>query len=114
MSGVVCDRLRSKSFLGSAILGFGGIAAAADMPAKSAAPVVTRPACGAAQFQGFYAGISGGGVKHIASRTDNDEFLVDAASYNLDKWGGIVGGTLGYNFARCNTVWGVEIEGSWT
>jgi len=97
-----------------AIVGFGGIAAAADMPAKSAAPVVTRPACGAAQFHGLYAGISGGGVKHIASRTDNDEFLVDAASYNLDKWGGIVGGTLGYNFARCNTVWGVEIDGSWT
>jgi len=96
-----------------AVLGFGGIATAADMPAKSA-PAVVRPACGAAQFQGFYVGISGGGVKQIASRTDQDEFLVDASSYNLDKWGGIVGGTLGYNFARCNTLWGVEADGSWT
>jgi outer membrane immunogenic protein len=96
-----------------AVLGFGGIATAADMPAKSA-PAVVRPACGAAQFQGIYVGISGGAAKQIASRTDRDEFLVDASSYNLDKWGGIVGGTIGYNFARCNTLWGVEADASWT
>jgi outer membrane immunogenic protein len=73
-----------------------------------------RPACGAAQFQGAYVGISGGGIKHIATRTDLDAFLNTEASYNLDKWGGLIGGTLGYNFARCNTLWGVEIDGSWS
>jgi outer membrane immunogenic protein len=96
-----------------AVLAFGSIASAADLPAKTSAPAVVRPACAAAQFQGLYIGISGGGVKHIASRTDQDAFLNTEASINLDKWGGIVGGTLGYNFARCNTMWGVEIDGSW-
>jgi outer membrane immunogenic protein len=105
-----------KKFLLSAvaILSFGSFASAADLPAKTAAPAVMRPACAAAQFQGLYIGISGGGVKHIASRTDQDAFLNSETSLNLDKWGGIIGGTLGYNFARCNTLWGVEIDGSWT
>ena len=53
-----------KKFLLSTvtILAFGNMAGAADLPAKTAAPVAMRPACAAAQFQGFYIGVSGGGV----------------------------------------------------
>ena len=89
-----------------------GSAVAADMPAK-APPAPCACTCDAAQFGGGYIGVSGGGVKHVANRTDRDEFLVDASTYVTEKWGGIVGGTLGYNWARCHTLWGIEIDGSW-
>jgi len=96
---------------------FGALAAtsalAADMAVKAPRPAPCPCACDAAQFDGGYIGISGGAVKHIANRTDQDEFLVDASTLVTEKWGGIVGGTLGYNWARCHTLWGFEIDGSW-
>jgi len=88
-------------------------AVAADMAVKARPVAPCNCTCDAAQFDGFYIGISGGGVKHVANRTDQDEFLVDASTYVTEKWGGIVGGTLGYNWARCHTLWGFEIDGSW-
>jgi outer membrane immunogenic protein len=96
---------------------FGALAAtsavAADLAVKARPVAPCNCTCDAAQFDGGYIGISGGGVKHIANRTDRDEFLVDASTYVTEKWGGIVGGTLGYNWARCHTLWGIEIDGSW-
>jgi outer membrane immunogenic protein len=89
-----------------------GSATAADLPVKAAA-APCNCTCDAAQFGGWYLGISGGAAKHIATRTDLDGALEDNASYVTEKWGGIVGGTAGYNWARCRTVWGVEIDGSW-
>jgi len=87
-------------------------AVAADMAVK-AAPVVARPACAAAQFAGGYIGINGGGANDTANRTDRDELLVDASTYVVKSWGGTVGGQIGYNFANCNTLWGIEIDGNW-
>jgi outer membrane immunogenic protein len=84
---------------------------AADMPTK--APTA-RPACAAASWQGGYAGVSGGGVSYTANRTDQDEVLLDAATYVQKKWGGLVGGQVGYNWTNCNTFWGMEIDGSWS
>jgi outer membrane immunogenic protein len=81
-------------------------AIAADMAVK-AAPVAARPACAAAQFAGGYIGINGGSSYDTANRTDRDEFLVDASTYVLKSWGGTVGGQIGYNFANCNTLWGI-------
>ena len=71
-----------KKFLFSvaAIISFGSLASAADMPTKAPAPVVVRPSCAAPAWQGFYAGINGGGTHWTANRTDHDEVLVDTAT----------------------------------
>jgi outer membrane immunogenic protein len=97
----------------TAIVGFGATyASAADMPVKAAA-APCNCTCDAAQFGGWYVGISGGGAKHIANRTDQDAFLNTEASYITDNWGGLIGGTAGYNFVKCRTMWGIEVDGSW-
>lgn len=99
--------------LATAIFALAGTyAGAADLPVK-AAPAPCNCTCDAAQFGGWYIGISGGAAKHIANRTDQNAFLIDNAGFTTEKWGGIVGGTLGWNIARCRTVWGIEIDGSW-
>jgi outer membrane immunogenic protein len=87
------------------------IAADLSRPVLKAAPMA--PPCAAARFQGGYVGISGGGVNYQANRTDQDEFLVDSATYVQKKWGGIVGAQAGYNWTTCNTLWGIEVDGSW-
>jgi outer membrane immunogenic protein len=88
-------------------------ALAADMAVK-ARPMPCACECYAKQFDGVYVGVSGGGAKHIANRTDQDDFLFFGTGTRvLEKWGGIVGGTLGYNWAKCNTIWGFEVDGSW-
>jgi outer membrane immunogenic protein len=86
-----------------------GSAGAADIPIK--APMARQ--CAADQFRGGYAGINGGGVYWTANRTDQDEVLVDTATYVQKKWGGAVGGQIGYNWTTCNTVWGFEVDGDW-
>lgn len=97
----------------TAIVGLGTTyASAADMPAK-VAPAPCNCTCDAAQFGGWYLGVSGGGAKHIANRTDQDGFLNTEAGYTTDNWGGLIGGTLGYNFVKCRTMWGIEVDGSW-
>lgn len=90
-----------------------GSAGAADMsrPAYKAAPMA--PPCAAAQFQGGYVGVSGGGVYHDAGRADADGFLTDNSGYRFQKWGGIVGAQAGYNWTTCSTLWGIEVDGSW-
>jgi outer membrane immunogenic protein len=90
-----------------------GSAGAADMgvPVLKAAPM--KPACAASWFQGGYVGVSGGGVNYTANSTDRDEFLVDASTYTQKKWGGVAGAQIGYNWTTCNTLWGVEVDGSW-
>jgi outer membrane immunogenic protein len=90
---------------------FAGSAMAADMPTKSP---MARPACAAAWWQGGYIGVNGGGVNYTANRTDQDEALIDVATYVQKKWGGLVGGQVGYNWTNCNTVWGIELDGSWS
>jgi outer membrane immunogenic protein len=104
-----------KKFLLSvaAIVSFGSVASAADLPTKGPAPVMARPSCAAPAWQGGYVGINGGGTHWTANRTDQDEVLVDTATYVLKDWGGTVGGHVGYNFARCQTLWGVEVDGAW-
>jgi outer membrane immunogenic protein len=90
-----------------------GAAEAADLPRKAASPVAVARPCAAQQFQGFYIGVSGGGVYHEARRNDTDGFLTDNSGWTQHKWGGIAGGQAGYNWTTCNTLWGVEIDGSW-
>src|SRR5438093_861598 len=93
------------------MLSAGAPAIAADMAVKAMRPL--PPPCAAAKFSGGYIGVNGGGVSWTANRTDQDEVLVDTASYVQKKWGGVVGGQIGYNWTTCNTVWGIELDGDW-
>jgi outer membrane immunogenic protein len=85
---------------------------AADIAVRPRA-VAAAPACAAAQFGGSYIGINGGAVAWTPSRTDQDEVLVDTASYVPTQWGGMIGGQVGHNWTTCNTVWGLEVDGDW-
>lgn len=58
--------------------------------------------------------MSGGGVNYTANRTDQDGALDGPATYVQKKWGGLVGGQIGYNWTNCNTFWGIEVDGSWS
>jgi len=92
------------------LLGLASAAAAADLPMRGIAPVQN---CAARQFQGAYIGINGGGVHWTANRTDQDEVLVDSATYVQKEWGWAIGGHAGYNWGTCNTIFGLEIDGNW-
>src|ERR1700737_4902126 len=84
-----------------------GSAAAADYPVRGA----VRVGCPAAAFDGAYIGANGGGVWWSTNRTDQDAVVGEVTTYNQKTAGGIVGGQLGYNWARCNTLLGVEGAG---
>jgi outer membrane immunogenic protein len=101
-----------KKFLFATVslLGLASAAAAADFPVRGVAPVQN---CAARQFQGGYIGIHGGGVHWTANRTDQDEVLVDTATYVQKEWGWAIGGHLGYNWGTCNTIFGLEVDGDW-
>jgi outer membrane immunogenic protein len=81
-------------------------AQAADLPQPSykAQPGVLAPAY--ANWTGFYVGINGG-YGFGTSKWD-----VPAISPNPK--GGLVGGTLGYNFQTGTWVWGIETDLDWS
>jgi opacity protein-like surface antigen len=87
---------------------------AAATPVKALA----MPGCPGSRFHGGYVGAHGGGVSYTANRTDSDSYLVapiglGTGTYVSKSWGGVVGGQIGYNWTRCNVLWGVEVDGSW-
>jgi outer membrane immunogenic protein len=87
-------------------------ATAADLPI---APVFAAPpSCPAHRFQGFYAGLNVGGTAWTANRTDQDAFVSEAATYVQKQSGFIGGGQIGYNWSRCNSLFGGELDGDWT
>jgi len=88
-----------------------GAAIAADMPLKAAPIAVQR--CAADQFKGGYIGVNGGAVNWTANRTDQDEVLVDSATYVQKAWAGMVGAQAGWNGGTCNTIYGFEVDGDW-
>ena len=88
-----------------------GGALAADMPMKAAPMAVQR--CAADQFKGGYIGVNGGAVNWTSNRTDQDQVLVDAATYVQKDWAGMVGGQFGWNGGTCNTIYGFEVDGDW-
>ncbi|MBX9775638.1 MAG: outer membrane beta-barrel protein [Xanthobacteraceae bacterium] len=96
-------------------LALAGSASAADLRAPVKGPVAVGPAfnCAAGQFGGWHVGIQGGSVYHQANREDTDGLLTDNAGWTMNKWGGHVGGQVGYDFTTCSTVWGVEVDGAW-
>jgi outer membrane immunogenic protein len=79
---------------------------AADLPVKAApVPIAIY------DWTGFYIGVSGGGSIGNSDHIDAATGLSDAAGYNIR--GGMVGGTLGYNWQMSNFVFGFEADASW-
>jgi outer membrane immunogenic protein len=97
-------------------IAFGAIAAlvlgttagsAADLPMKAKAP----PLEAIYDWTGFYIGISGGGSLGQSTHIDRATGLGDTIGYNVK--GGLVGGTLGYNWQMGPLVVGLEGDISW-
>jgi outer membrane immunogenic protein len=81
-------------------------AAAADLPVKAApVPVAIY------DWTGFYIGASGGGSFGQSTHIDQATGLGDTLGYNLK--GGLVGGTIGYNWQVSSFVIGFEGDASW-
>lgn len=73
------------------------------------------PSCDAHKFGGFYLGVHGGAGTMTSEVTDYDYAVAFPGVSNVqanDGW--VLGGQMGYNFARCNTVFGVEADFSWS
>jgi outer membrane immunogenic protein len=86
------------------VLALGGAAAAADLPAAPA-PYYKAPVYAPAyNWSGFYLGINGGGGWGRSTWTTTGSF---------DTSGGLVGGTIGYNYQMNQVVLGVEGDIDW-
>jgi outer membrane immunogenic protein len=91
-----------------AALVFGTAAAtAADLPLKTKAP----PPVAIYDWTGFYIGVSGGGSLGQSNHIDRATGLSDTLGYDVK--GGLVGGTLGYNWQFSSFVFGLEGDVSW-
>jgi outer membrane immunogenic protein len=90
-----------------AALVFGTAAAmAADLPLKTKAP----PPVAIYDWTGFYIGGSGGGSLGTSNQKDLDG---DIYSLGYNVKGGLVGGTVGYNWQMSSFVFGLEGDISW-
>jgi outer membrane immunogenic protein len=90
----------------ASLLALAGSAAAADLPPPAAAPNYYKapPYVPAYTWNGFYIGVNGGG----AWGTSQWDSL---GSFNTS--GGLVGGTVGYNYQVGHAVFGVEGDIDW-
>src|SRR6185437_13013292 len=80
-------------------------ALAADLPVKAPVPVAIY------NWTGFYFGVAAGGSIGPSDHVDQATGLSDASGYNVK--GGLIGGTLGYNWEMSNFVVGFEGDASW-
>ena len=79
---------------------------AADLPMKAAPiPVAIY------DWTGFYIGIAGGGSLGTSDHIDAATGRGDTLGYNVK--GGLVGGTVGYNWQVSSFVFGLEGDASW-
>lgn len=97
---------------GVALLALAAAANAADLPRRGVvAPAAAAPVYApvAYNWSGFYAGIVGGwGWGN--SRWSNA--AISTGDFDID--GGLIGGTLGYNFQNGAMVFGIETDLSWS
>jgi len=82
-------------------------ALAADLPMKTKAP----PPIAIYDWTGFYIGVSGGGSLGSSTHIDAATGFGDTMGYNVK--GGLVGGTIGYNWQVSSFVFGFEGDASW-
>jgi len=80
-------------------------ALAADLPMKAIPTVEIY------NWTGFYFGAAAGGSFGFSDHVDRATGVSDASGYNVK--GGLVGGTLGYNWQVSNIVVGFEGDASW-
>jgi len=106
MVGFVCfGAVMKKLFTVIALAGLIGTPAlAANMAVKAPPPPVAAPY----SWTGFYIGIAGGGGWGHAEDTDATPF--DSGKFAVT--GGLIGGTLGYNWQIDKIVLGLEGDGS--
>ena len=78
---------------------------AADFPVKAAVPVVIY------DWTGFYIGVSGGGSLGGSNHVDPTGTNLTADGFNVK--GGLVGGTIGYNWQMSSLMLGFEGDLSW-
>jgi outer membrane immunogenic protein len=99
--------MRNNIILGAvAALVLGATAAsAADLPIKAPPPVVIY------NWTGFYIGASGGGSLGGSNHYDLDNVILTADGFRVA--GGLIGGTLGYNWQVSSFVVGFEGDLSW-
>jgi outer membrane immunogenic protein len=119
LGGVIMRRFQCALLAAVAVIGFASIASAADMPVKAPAPIVAP----LYNWTGPYAGIAGGVVWGHSKQTDPgipcDFFntclgnFTGPADGSFAVTGGIIGGTLGYNWQQGPWVFGVEGDYSW-
>ncbi|HZP79317.1 MAG TPA: outer membrane protein [Pseudolabrys sp.] len=83
-------------------------ASAADLPRRAAMPVKAPAYAPVYNWTGFYVGINGGGG---FGRSDFSGPAFPAA-FNVS--GGLVGGTLGYNWQANQAVFGLETDIDWS
>jgi outer membrane immunogenic protein len=111
-------RLQSVLLAAVAVIGFASIASAADMPVKAPAPIVAP----LYNWTGPYIGIAGGYGWGHSNQTDPGivicdplitECLAGAGDGSYAVHGGMIGGTLGYNWQNGPWVFGVEGDYSW-
>jgi outer membrane immunogenic protein len=96
--------------IGLAALALASTANAADLPRRPAVPAkVPLAAPIAYNWTGFYAGIVGGWGFGNSSWSDA---LGGTGDFDVD--GGMIGGTLGYNWQNGPVVYGVETDLSWS
>jgi outer membrane immunogenic protein len=97
-------------FVATAAIVAAAPALAADLP-PATAPVqyYKAPPPPMATWEGFYIGVEGGGGWGHTTQTDSTPF--SSGQYNVS--GGLLGGTLGYNWQFNNVVLGLEGDGSW-
>jgi outer membrane immunogenic protein len=86
------------------LMALAGSAAAADLPRPAPAPYFKAPVYVPYNWTGFYIGINGGGAFGTSNWDSN-------GSRNIS--GGLVGGTIGYNYQWGQAVFGVEGDIDW-
>jgi outer membrane immunogenic protein len=100
--------MAKKLFLGAAValvLGSTSVLAA-DLPMKAAPPPVEIY-----NWTGFYIGAAAGGSFGFSDHVDQATGISNTSGYNVK--GGLIGGTLGYNWQVSNFVVGFEGDVSW-
>ncbi len=83
-------------------------ASAADLPIYTKAPPIVAPVY---DWSGGYIGIEGGGGAGHSNQTDT---LMTVADGHFSVSGGLLGGTLGYNWQTGPWVYGLEGDYSWS
>ncbi|MBT9289594.1 outer membrane protein [Prosthecodimorpha staleyi] len=103
------NRLSTFLVTAAAAMILSDAAGAVDLFTKTAS---ATPACAAARFGGFYAGVNAGGMVQKSDFTDVDYFWYGGTkSYSAQ--GATAGVQAGYNYVFCNTLVGFEVDANW-